>query len=520
MDNIRILWTDDEIDLLKPHIIFLQHKGFEVDTASNGSDAIEKVATQDYDLIFLDEMMPGLTGLETLTEIKKKAPHIPVIMITKSEEENIMDEAIGAQIDDYLIKPVNPKQILLSIKKHVDHDRLVKEKTNMDFQAQFRQLSMHINEGLSFEEWKDVYKTLVSWEMKLAASGDNTMDEIIKMQKNEANEAFSKFISRNYTEWLAPDNTDASPMMSHKLMRQQLVPLLEKNRKVVCMVIDNLRYDQWKTLEPLFAPFFKIQKDDIYYSILPTATQYARNAIFSGLMPSEIDKIYPELWKDDHEEGGKNLHEESMLFSQIRRYTKDKKIIFEKASDIQYMKRLQGRLNELLQHDLITIVVNFVDMLSHARTDMKMIKDLAGDESAYRSLTKSWFSHSPLFDFLQKLSEEDVELILTTDHGSIRVQNPVKIVGDRNTTTNLKYKQGKNLNYDKREVFEILQPQKAFLPKSNISSSYVFSLGNDYFVYPNNYNQYVKMYKDTFQHGGVSLEEMLIPVIHMSSRSY
>ncbi|MFP4663527.1 MAG: PglZ domain-containing protein [Bacteroidales bacterium] len=518
MNKIQILWTDDEIDLLKPHIIFLEHKGYQVDTATNGKDALDSVKKKNYDLIFLDENMPGLSGLETLEQIKDIDPAVPVVMITKSEEENIMDQAIGARINDYLIKPVNPKQILLSIKKNIDHERLISEKTSMDYQVEFRNLGMRLNEQLNYQEWVDIYKELTGWELKIEASEDSTMDEILKMQKQEASNSFGKFISRNYESWLKTDKDD-KPLMSHQLLKKQVFPLLKENKKVVFMLIDNLRYDQWKVIQPLISRFYHVKSDTMYCTILPTATQYARNAIFSGLMPSEIHKKYPDLWKNDHEEGGKNLHEEEMLQSLIQRFFgKEKTSHYEKAFDISYCTKIKEKLHSILHHDLNAIVVNFVDMMSHARTDMKMIRELTGNESAYRSLTKSWFQYSPLFDLIQELAEHDIELILTSDHGSIMVQNPVKVIGDRNTTTNLRYKQGKNLDYNPKEVFEIKDPRKAFLPKSNISSTYIFATGHDYFVYPNNYKHYMNMYKGTLQHGGISMEEMLVPLIHLSPK--
>ncbi|MFO7790133.1 MAG: PglZ domain-containing protein [Bacteroidota bacterium] len=518
-NNVKILWTDDEIDLLKPHIIFLEHKGYQIDTATNGKDAIDMVKQNNYNLIFLDENMPGLSGLETLEQIKSIAPDVPVVMITKSEEENIMDQAIGARINDYLIKPVHPNQILLSIKKNIDHERLFSEKTSMDYQAEFRKLGMRINESLSHDEWKDIYQELVNWELRIEASNDDTLDEILKMQKDEANNSFAKFISRQYQHWLKSDHDD-KPLMSHQLIKNTVFPLLKENKKVVFLIIDNLRYDHWKAIQPAISRFYHIKSDDIYYSIIPTATQYARNAIFSGLMPSEIHNMYPDLWKDDHEEGGKNLYEEDMLRNHVKRFFgKDKTVHYEKATDINYCHKIADKLNNILHHDMNAIVVNFVDLVSHARTDMKMIKDLASHEPAYRSLTKSWFNHSPLHDLLQALAQHDIELFLTTDHGNIMVQNPIKVIGDRKTTTNLRYKQGKSLNYNPKEVFEIKKPQEAYLPKSNISSAYIFATANDYFVYPNNYKHFMKMYKNTFQHGGISLEEMLVPIIHLKPKS-
>ncbi len=517
MKDIRILWTDDEIDLLKPHIIFLEKKGYILDTATNGSDAIDLVKVNSYDIIFLDENMPGLSGLETLYKIKSINPIIPIIMITKSEEENIMDEAIGSKINDYLIKPVNPNQILLAIKKHIDKDRLITQKTTSAYQSAFSKLGMEINDSLCHQDWIEIYKKLTYWELELSRSQDSTMDEVIQMQLNEANSSFGKFIKRNYTNWFDTNNNN-KPLLSPNLLKEKVFPLLKENKKVLFLLMDNLRFDQWKSIEPILSQYYKLKNEDLYYSILPTSTQYSRNSIFSGLMPSEINNLYPELWKNDDEEGGKNLHEEEMLKSYLHRYNINVGVHFEKVTDIKYCKRITDNINSIKNNGLVSIIVNFVDALSHARTDQKMIRELANSTTAYRAITKSWFEFSPLLDMLKAFAEEDIHLIISTDHGSIQVSDPIKIIGDRATTTNLRYKQGRNLNYNKKDVIEILNPRDAYLPKTNISSTYVFAHGTDFFAYPNNYNHYVKYYRDTFQHGGVSLQEMIIPIITMKSK--
>lgn len=517
MKQIKILWTDDEIDLLKPHIIFLELKGYSVTTATNGTDAIRLVEEEDFDIIFLDENMPGLSGLETLSKIKNLSPHVPVIMITKSEEENIMDEAIGSRINDYLIKPVNPNQILLALKKNIDKDRLITQKTTSAYQSQFMKLGMDINDSLNYQDWYDIYKKLTYWELELSASKDNTMDEVLNMQQNDANISFSKFIKREYLSWFDPKNEE-KPLLSPGLLKEKVFPLLKEGKKVVFLLMDNLRYDQWKSIEPLLAQYFTVTEEDLYYSILPTSTQYSRNSIFSGLMPSEINKLYPDLWKNDDEEGGKNLYEEEMLRSFMARYNVKTGLYYEKITDVKFCKKITDNVKSILNNQFVSIVVNFVDALSHARTDQKMIREMANTTSAYRAITKSWFEFSPLLDMLKAFAENDIYLFLSTDHGSIQVSNPVKVIGDKATTTNLRYKQGRNLNYNRKEVFEILNPQDAFLPKTNISSTYIFSYGTDFFAYPNNYNHYVKYYKDTFQHGGISMHEMIIPAITLKSK--
>ncbi len=517
MKELKILWADDEIDLLKIHILLLREKGFEVITANNGDDAIELAEQHNFDIIFLDENMPGLSGLEALTQIKAIIPSTPVVMVTKSEEEDIMDEAIGSKIADYLIKPVNPKQILLSIKKHVDTKRLVSEKTTSSYQNEFGRLGYEINDCQTFEDWVNIYKKLVFWELELSRTSDNQMAEIFLMQKNDANNAFAKFIKNNYIDWFQ-SNGGKRPLMSHNLFREKIIPKLKNNEQVFLLLVDNLRYDQWKTIQPIVREFFDVAEETLFCSILPTATQYSRNAMFAGLMPSEIAKLYPELWLNDDEEGGKNLNEEKLLGKQLSRFGLNIRMYYDKIIHTGSGKKTANNLNNVLNYQMAVVVINFIDMLSHARTEMDMIRELASDEAAYRSLTASWFKHSPLLSLMQQLAEKKARVIITTDHGTIRVHNPVKVIGDRKTTTNLRYKQGKNLNYKQKEVFAVTKPQLIHLPASNLSTSYIFAQNEDFFAYPNNYNHYAKYYKNTFQHGGVSMEEMIIPYIELTPK--
>ncbi len=507
----RILWADDEIDMLKSHIIFLEQKGYSVVTVNNGRDAIDQVRNTHFDIVFLDENMPGVSGLQALTEIKSIDPALPVVMITKSEEEHIMEEAIGSKISDYLIKPVNPNQILLTVKKNLDEKRLVSEKTTSGYQQQFREISMELSGRKSHEEWLELYKKLTYWSLELRDSQDPGMAEIFQSQRIEANQQFSRFIRENYLSWLKDSNT--APVMSHTLFKQRIIPVLKesKGESVFVVLIDNLRFDQWKTIVNPLKEYFRLESEELFYSILPTATHYARNAIFSGLMPSEMARLYPQFWKSEEDEGGKNLHEEDFLGAQLKRMGMDVKWSYNKITNIAAGKKLAESFTNLLNNDLNVIVYNFVDMLSHARTEMEVIKELADDEPAYLSLTQSWFEHSALLDILKQVAEKNCRLIITTDHGTIRVNNPVKVVGDKNTNSNLRYKAGRNLNYNPKEVFEVKNPQDAFLPKSNVSTSFVFAMNDDFFAYPNNYNYYVNYYSHTFQHGGISMEEMMIP---------
>lgn len=517
MEKIRILWADDEITMLKPHIMFLETKGYHVDTSNNGNEAVEMIGRENYDIVFLDENMPGMSGLETLTKIKGLQPHLPVVMITKSEEEEIMEEAIGSKISDYLIKPVNPNQILLCLKKNLDNRKLISEKSTQSYQQEFRNIGMQISINLDPEEWIDIYRKLTYYEIELENNEDSGIQEILQMQKAEANAVFAKYVIRNYRDWIH-GKSDLTPVLSHNILREQLFPILNEPAPVYLIVVDNLRYDQWKTLQPLLSQYFRVERDDMYYSILPTATQYARNALFSGLLPSEIAKKYPRYWVDEHEEGTKNQFESELLGENLRRFGINIKYSYHKILNLQAGKKLAENMNNLSGNKLNVIVYNFVDMLSHARTDMEVIKELADDEAAYRSITKSWFDHSPLHEIFRFISEKGGRVLLTTDHGSVRCQNPVKILGDRNTNTNLRYKFGKNLNYDSQDVFEVKHPEEIFLPRINVSTSYVFCRENNYFVYPNNYNHFANLYKNTFQHGGISMEEILIPVIDMKAK--
>lgn len=510
-----ILWVDDEIDLLKPYTIFLGQKGYEVSTASNGHDAIDMCKKFQYDIIFLDENMPGIDGLETLNEIKKIRPTIPVVMITKSEEENIMDMAIGNQIADYLIKPVNPNQILMTLKKNIHKHKIEQEQTTSSYRGEFANISMEISDKLNPEEWTQLYRKLTDWDIKLDGS-HSEMHEMLRMQKNEANAAFTRFIKYNYESWFQEDAEH--PMLSPDLFKKRVFPLLDAGEQVFVVIIDNFRYDQWRVIQETMRELFTIENDELYFSILPTATQYARNAICAGLMPLQIKEMFPNLWVEEGEEEGKNLYEAELIQTQLDRYRKKYEFSYTKINNSNEGQKLVSQIPQLMRNPLNVCVLNFVDMLSHARTESKMIRELANSESAFRSLAKSWFKHSSTYDLFKELSKRNIKVIVTTDHGTVHVNKAIKVVGDKNTNTNLKYKVGRSLTYNKREVYEIHHPKNVLLPSPNLSSSYIFATGNDFFAYPNNYNYYVSYYKDTFQHGGISMEEMMIPIITMTGK--
>lgn len=521
MDKIRILWADDEIDLLKPQLFFLEKKGYHLTTTTNGHDVLDLLEKdpKSADLIFLDESMPGITGLETLHRLRQRGIQQPVVMVTKNEAENIMEEAIGSEIADYLIKPVNPNQLVMTIKKLMDNKRLVSEKNTMDYQMAFRDLFMEINGNPDYKAWVDIYKKLIQWELKFDQNASTEMHEILINQKAEANSEFSKYIINNYQKWFE-NPAKEQPSWSHQLMLKKVFPYLKDDIPSVFVLLDNLRFDQWKVIEPVIAELYSIEDEDFSFSILPTTTQYSRNALFAGLLPSEIEKHYPDWWLNDNEEGGKNLKEPDLFANLIKRsLQKDLKFEYFKVTNATHGKNLVDSAHNLLQNNLSLIVYNFIDMLSHARTEMEVLKELASDEKAYRSLTKSWFMHSPLWATLQKLSQYKVQLFIATDHGTIRVKDPSKVIADRETTTNLRYKVGKNLNYEKKDVLEIKEPNKVGLPRPNLSSTFIFAKENYYFLYPNNFNYYQNYYRNTFQHGGISMEEMICPVIRLESKA-
>ncbi|MBQ0147029.1 MAG: PglZ domain-containing protein [Flavobacteriaceae bacterium] len=513
----KILWVDDEIDLLKPHILFLEKKGYETFKSNNATDALVMIENENFDAVLIDENMPGLSGLEALPRIKEIRPNLPLIMVTKSEEEHIMEDAIGQHIADYLIKPVNPNQILLSLKKILDSSKLISEKTVNSYQQEFRTIAMDIMNARDFEDWQEVYKKLVYWELELENIEDRGLIDIIDNQKKEANAAFFKFIERNYENWLQDE--EEAPILSHTVFKQFVKPHLKKDEKVMVILVDNLRYDQWKTIEPIFTKYYQQEKENLYYSILPSATQYARNSFFSGMMPLEIEKKFPQYWLNDTEEGNKNMHEKELLAEQLKRLgLSNLSMNYFKILNSEFEKKIADEFNNYKNNDLNIIVYNFIDILSHAKTDNRIIGEMIRDDKTYRSITKHWFENSFLMDIVKKAANEGIKIILTTDHGTIYVKEPTKVIGDKESSTNLRYKLGKQLQYDPKDVLAIDQPEKFHLPKVNVTSKYIFAKENLFLTYPKNYNHFVNYYKDTYQHGGISLEEIIIPLVVLTPK--
>ncbi|MBN1559180.1 response regulator [candidate division KSB1 bacterium] len=514
----KILWVDDEIDLLRPHVLFLESKGYQVKTLTNAEDAIELLRSEDFDIMLLDEMLHGMDGLTALAELKDISPGLPIIMVTKSEEESLMEEAIGSKIDDYLTKPVNPSQILLVCKKILDKGKIAGQIISRDYTSEFNQISARLMGPMGWQDWIDVHVKLSEWDVELDAHPDLGLKQILYDQKRDCNSEFGRFIENNYHDWL---NHIAGPPLSVDIVGKYVLPHVHAGKNTVLLIIDALRLDQWIVLEPLLRKYFKIIRD-YYYSILPTATPYARNAIFAGLFPSEIEERIPELWEGNKEEDdiSLNRYELELLEEQLKRRRIELKPgpKYAKILDVQESAELMRKINEYANVPLSALVLNFVDILAHSRSSSNLIKEMIPNEAAFRSTTRSWFEHSHLFNALRKLAANGNTIVVTSDHGSIRGLHGTKVVGDRETSTSLRYKYGKNIKVDPKDAMIIDNPKEYKLPARGVNTNYIFAKEDYYFVYPTNYHYFLNYYADSFQHGGISLEEMILPVVTLEPR--
>ncbi|MCR4437878.1 MAG: PglZ domain-containing protein [bacterium] len=513
----KILWVDDEIELLRPHILFLESKGFAVTPVANAEDGIELIRRQEFDLVLLDEMLNGMDGLSALSRMKELRPSLPVVMVTKSEEESLMEEAIGAKISDYLTKPVNPSQILLICKKLLEGRKIESARLSRDYVAEFAQIAAAIASSPDWREWISLHVRLSQWEVELDQHPDLGLRQTLADQRRTCNIEFGRFVETHYPAWMRDGD---GPPLSVDVVSTFLAPLLKVGRNTVFMVIDNLRLDQWLTLEPMLYPYFNVTTD-YYYSILPTATPYSRNAIFSGLFPIELGRLFPDFWqKGQDDEQSQNRNERQLLDQQLARLgvrlRSEAKYI--KVLDLEEARNVEKNARSLGGLPLVSIVVNFVDILAHSRSDSEVLKEITVDEPAYRSLTKSWFEHSHLFRTLQELAAAGATVVLTSDHGSIRVARGAKVIGDRETSTNLRYKFGKSLKADPKNAIIVRNPAAFNLPPRGLNTDYLIAKEDFYFVYPTNYHHYLSYYRDSLQHGGASMEEMILPVVRLEPK--
>jgi len=505
-----ILWVDDEIELLKAHIIYLEKKGYNLKPVTNGADALSLIKEHTYDAVLLDEMMPGMDGLNVLAEIKNIDPGLPVIMITKSHEEHIMDDALGSRISDYLIKPVNPTQIYSTLKRLLDSRHLRSERVSREYALQTTQNRMALTTGLDHQDWAHMHANLSAWDLEIESFNDRGLAQVNADQKKEFRREFSKFIEKNYCSLIRGEG----PVMSHNVLDRFVAPRLKNGEKVYLVIIDCFRLDHWLAIEPKLESMFSVDRS-YYYSLLPTATPFSRNALFAGLLPSDIAKIYPDLWKNTgHDEFSMNIHEPNLLEMYLARngIRLSMKPVYEKVLTSEDSQNLIRRLGSLKPHQFISIVYNFIDLLSHQRSESDILMEIAPDEAAFRSLTQAWFDHSALVDIFNFIIDEGATLILTTDHGSIMGERSSIVRGDRTTSTNVRYKYGKNLKCNPDEVLRVDNIQEYGLPSLGIGTNYLFAKEDYCLIYHNNFRQFEKLYQNTFQHGGISMEEMILPI--------
>ena len=509
--GFRVLWIDDNIDELRSHILFLGQKGYEVEGATNGRDGLALLNEKNFDAVLLDEMMPGMGGLETLEEIRKTHEHVPVIMITKSEAEDLMTKAIGRRIDDYLVKPVSPLQIMAALKKQVEAHKITEQQVTRDYLSHFQAVGDRVATAESPADWEGIYNDLVTWGMDLFRYSDHGLLATQDEQISAANLALGKYVREHYKDWV--QGSDGAPMMSPNLYEARIEPEVQKSDQVLWITIDCMRMDQWRMVEPLLEPYYHMERSQ-YWSMLPTATPYARNAMFAGLWPLDIAKKFPKLWHDgQHDESSRNAHEDKLLAAQLERLDSPA------AGSMRYFKISDARDTDSLRRDfsslgnvrLVAGVYNFLDIMAHGRSQNSILKELAPDEAAFRTLMRTWFEHSSLFEVLKAAARRGATTIVTTDHGSMFSRRATKIRGNRDASSNVRYKFGDNLTVEDKRVMLMKNPADYQLPPNSAIETYAVTTENYYLVYPTNYHEYERLYRDSFQHGGISLEEMICP---------
>lgn len=521
MATRRVLWADDEIELLRPHILFLNERGYDIHAVTSGEDAVRAVARETFDAVLLDEQMAGLDGLATLQRVKRIQPALPVIMITKSEEESLMEEAIGGKIDDYLTKPVNPSQILSALKRILESRSISQERLNRDYVAEFNRINDEIEtEDLDWDDWLELGVRLSRWAIDISAMRETSLQDLLDQQMQTANIAFAKFVEKNYPAWMKMKR-DERPPLSSDVVREWVVPHMQKGEQVLFLVLDCLRLDHWLSVEPVLRDHFNIETD-AYYSILPTATPFSRNSIFSGMSPDTFPTVNGDLFNKLDWDGETNVNrfERQLLDRQLKNLgaMPNPEPKYTKILDPEEANRTLKKASDYFDQPLVSMVFNFVDIVAHHRSTEEVIQTLIPDEAAYRSVVKSWFEHSPLFELMRKFGERGVTIVITSDHGSIRARKASKVVGDREASSNLRYKFGRNLNVDPKHAIKVKDPLKWGIHSKGVNIDLLLAKQDAYFVYPTEFNKYADRFRDNFIHGGISLEEMVLPVAVLRSK--
>ena len=511
----NILWVDDEIDLLESHIIYLSEKGYNVLKANSGEDAVEICKKSNIDLILLDEMMPGIDGIATLKIIKSEYPDLPVIMVTKNEEEDFMEEALGEQISYYLTKPVNPSQILMACKKILENSKIENDKLISDFLIYVNKVQNYNFDKFDYDDWKKIYTDFSNWSLKVEEINNLSFIDILNDQKKLLNKKFNNYIVFNYKNWVK--DPDSRPLLSSDLFKKIFEPIFDR-KQLIIIVIDCFRFDQWLQICPMLKDVFQI-KEDMHMSILPTATPFARNAIFSGMLPNEIKLKLPNLWSTMFKEEKYNKFEKELFENALNVNNKSNKSFhYEKIINVNDGKKFYNKLNDYKNVDILSIVVNFVDILGHSRSESQILKELIPNESAYRLAVHNWFKNSWLKDCLIELANWDADILITSDHGNTIVSKPVKVKADNTASLGIRYKYGRNLNFSDKDVLKIKNPEDYGLPSFDVNTEYIISSDNKYFVYENQFHKYSNILKNSFQHGGISLDEVLVPLIHLKNK--
>jgi CheY-like chemotaxis protein len=515
----KILWADDEIDLLRPHIKYLEQRGFAVTAVPNGEDALAALGRSRFDVVLLDEMMPGLGGLATLDAIKSRDVSVPVILVTKSEEESLMEAAIGRHIRDYLIKPVHPSQVLLALKRVLESDRIQEVARARDYVGEMQRWQGLDRRGFAWNDWVELAVEIARWDVLFdALPEEQGLAQAHADFRRSLNLDFGRFIEREYAGWVH-GGVDR-PLLSSDVVAHAVAPLLKRGQRVVLIVIDCLRLDQWLMLESLLEEHFEIRREH-YCSILPTATPYSRNAIFAGLLPAELHRRHPELWQENTDDDRtRNRYERQLLDLQLDRLRcrPTRPVKYFKISDAEEAQQMRRQTSTFAGLGLAALVYNFIDILAHGRSESELLQELAPDEAAFRAVMKAWFTHSPLYEMLRGLAHQDGTVVITTDHGAVLARRASKVHGNRDTSTNLRYKYGLNLNCDPKEAVILRDPKSFMLPADGVNKNYILAREDYFFVYPTRFHAYERQFRGSFQHGGISIEEMVLPLATLTPR--